>query len=345
MSDGVIGAKMTAHNILPRAKTILRISVGLSDRAKQRSKWVGWYYTHGKNKRFTARHFGLSPNTVYKWLKRYDHHNLKSLENLSTRPRRYRQSLLSIAITQLIKQLRQENQGLSKYKIETILLRDYQLKVSASTIGRVLSRGGLIDQAQNIKSVKRKRRVVYSIPRIRASKQMRYKSPGYLVCVDTKHLIILGQKFYQFNAIDCFTKLAVSKTYRKISSTNAADFINSLVEFFPFPVESIQTDNGSEYLFHFHQELKRRNINHYFSHPQTPKDNPMVERFIQTTESELWLFDDQMIPELDYLNQKLTWWLGRYNNYRPHQSLGYQTPMAYFQSLDVKLSKEEVFRM
>ena len=71
----------------------------------------------------------------------------------------------------------------------------------------------------------------------------------------------------------------------------------------------------------------------------------MVERFIQTTESELWLFDDQMIPELDYLNQKLTWWLGRYNNYRPHQSLGYQTPMAYFQSLDVKLSKEEVFRM
>lgn len=71
----------------------------------------------------------------------------------------------------------------------------------------------------------------------------------------------------------------------------------------------------------------------------------MVERFIQTTERELWMFDQEMLSEVNYLNQKLTWWLGRYNNYRPHQSLHYQTPMSYFQSLHVKLKKEEVFSM
>jgi len=345
MSDGIIGANMVAHKILPGAKTILRISVGLSDTAKQRSKWIDWYFAHGKNKRLTARHFGLSPNTIYKWLKRYNRRNLKSLNSYSTKPRRYRQSILPVYTLQLIKQLRRDDMGLSKYKLAIILQRDYQIKLSPSTIGRILSKLGLINESQNIRSIKKRRRINYSIPRIRASKQMRYKYPGYLVCVDTKHLIILGRRFYQFNAIDCYSKIAYSKVYSKISSINAADFINSLINFFPFPVESIQTDNGSEYLLYFHQELQKRNINHYFSRPQTPKDNPMVERFIQTTERELWMFDQEMLPEINYLNEKLTWWLGRYNNYRPHQSLHYLTPIAYFQSLHVKLSKEEAFTM
>lgn len=60
MTDGIIGANMMAHKILPRAKTILKISVGLSDTAKQRSTWISWYYAHGKNKRLTV------------WLGRYN---------------------------------------------------------------------------------------------------------------------------------------------------------------------------------------------------------------------------------------------------------------------------------
>lgn len=339
MSDGIVGASMTAHKILPGARTILRISVGLSDKAKQRSKWIDWYYAHGSNKRLTARHFGLSPNTIYKWLKRSQGKTLKSYENYSTKPKRYRQSNLPLSTIQLIKQLRNKDMGLSKYKLAIILNRDYQINISSSTVGRVLTKSGLIKESENIRSVKRKRRINYSIPRIRASKQMRYKYPGYLVCIDTKHLLILGRKYYQFNAIDCYSKLAYSKVYNSITSSNATDFVNSLINFFPFPIQSIQSDNGSEYLLHFHQELKRRNINHYFSRPLTPKDNPMIERFIQTTERELWMFDKDMFPDINYLNQKLSWWVDRYNTYRPHQSLHYLTPMAYFKSLNVKITK------
>ena len=341
MIDGIIGTTMVAHKILPGAKTILRISVGLSDKAKQRSKWISWHFAHGSNKRLTARHFGLSPNTVYKWLKRSNPRNLKSYESYSTKPKNFRKSKIASTTINLINQLRQDNMALSKYKLTEILRRDHQLLVSPSTVGRILTNSNLIKESQNIRSIKRKRRINYSIPRIRASKQMRYKSPGYLVCVDTKHLLILGRKYYQFNAIDCYSKLAYSKVYNSITSTNAADFVNSLINFFPFLIESIQTDNGAEYLLNFHQELTRRRINHYFSRPQTPKDNPMVERYIQTTERELWMFDQELLPDINYLNQKLSWWVGRYNTYRPHQSLNYLTPMAYFQSLHVKLSKGE----
>lgn len=65
----------------------------------------------------------------------------------------------------------------------------------------------------------------------------------------------------------------------------------------------------------------------------------MAERYIQTTERELWMFDQDLFPDINYLNQKLSWWVGRYNTYRPHQSLHYLTPMAYLQSLHVKLLK------
>jgi transposase InsO family protein len=71
----------------------------------------------------------------------------------------------------------------------------------------------------------------------------------------------------------------------------------------------------------------------------------MIERFIQTTETELWLFDDTMLSEINYLNERLTGWLDRYNTYRPHQSLKYLTPMEYYNSLHVKLSKEDVSMM
>ena len=82
---------------------------------------------------------------------------------------------------------------------------------------------------------------------------------------------------------------------------------------------------------HFHQECVKRGIKHYFSHPRSPKDNSWIERLIQTTEYELWLFDEELIPELTYINQKLEFWIGRYNTYRPHQSLNYLTPLEYYQ--------------
>ena len=58
----------------------------------------------------------------------------------------------------------------------------------------------------------------------------------------------------------------------------------------------------------------------------------MVERIIQTTEYELWLFDETIIPDAEYLNKRVSAWFDRYNSYRPHQSLNYLTPMEYYQS-------------
>jgi hypothetical protein len=39
----------------------------LSKAAKHRLRIMEWYEAHGKNARLTCRHFGISPDTFYRW--------------------------------------------------------------------------------------------------------------------------------------------------------------------------------------------------------------------------------------------------------------------------------------
>ncbi|MBE0481380.1 MAG: helix-turn-helix domain-containing protein [Dehalococcoidia bacterium] len=59
-------------------------------------KWIEWYYQNGMNARLTCRHFGISPDTFYCWLRRYQPKDSSALEDKSRKPRRLRQpSVLS----------------------------------------------------------------------------------------------------------------------------------------------------------------------------------------------------------------------------------------------------------
>ena len=189
------GCYMKAYKILPGAKTLSKI-MDISPEAKRRLKWLEWWAAHGRNTRLTCRHFGISPDTFYRWQKRFKPGYLRTLESLSSKPKSLRQSSISSLTIDLIVKLRKEDMGLSKYKINQILKRDYGVVISSSTIGRILFKRGLIKEANLIKSIKKKKRLNYIIPRIRASFNLRYKFPGYLIQMDTKHLIILGRKFY-----------------------------------------------------------------------------------------------------------------------------------------------------
>ncbi|MBN2218767.1 MAG: transposase [Kosmotogaceae bacterium] len=321
---------MRSKTILPGTRRLSRF-LEISPEAKRRLKWFDWYRSHGGNTRLTCRHFGISPDTFYRWKRRYQPYFPKTLESYSRRPHHYRQSRIPKETVDLVTKLRKEEMGLSKYKLSQILVRDYGIRLSPSSVNRILLSKGLIKEANVSRDIRRRKRINYVIPRVRASKQLRYKQPGWLVQLDTKHLTVLGRRFYQFTAVDCYSRLSFSQAYTTISSSCAKDFLNRLTLYFPFRIKAIQTDNGSEYLLYFHKECLRRKITHYFSHPHTPKDNALAERMIQTTVYELWLFDETLIPELGYLNQKLSVWVGRYNTYRPHQALNYLTPMAYYQ--------------
>ena len=81
----------------------------LSHEAKHRLKVLDWYQAHERNARLTCRHFSLSPDTFYRWRRRYDPRRLSSLEPRSRRPQHVRPPTWSPALAQAVQRLRAEN--------------------------------------------------------------------------------------------------------------------------------------------------------------------------------------------------------------------------------------------
>lgn len=229
------------------------------------------------------------------------------------------------AILDQIYAIRQDDLEKSKYEIHEQLKR-LGISVAHNVIQKVINRNSELHNLQSRKQVTyRKMRIA----RVRAARELREKELGSLVQVDTKHLYVLGQKFYVFAAVDCKSRYGFIWAYRSISSASAADFLIKAISVFPFPIQAVNTDNGSEYLLHLHQACQDLGITHYFSYPHTPKMNGRVERFIKTLIYEFFNWQDDLLPELDSVNQKCATFNHKYVHQRFHQALHYQTPAEY----------------
>jgi transposase InsO family protein len=313
--------------ILPGSKRISRVKevdkIGL-----YRLAIVEFYLRNNKKGRLTAQTFGVSTATVYRWVKRYERWNLYSLRDKSRRPIHLRKQTIDWKLIEKVVEVRKENPYWSKYKIG-YLLRKKGLNISDSTIGRILNRRNLI--STHFKKRKTKK---VSLARERADRSLWTKNPGSLVQIDTAYLNPKGRGFcFQYVAIDSKTRMMFSKIYPTRGSKNGKLFFSELIKSFPFKIESIQSDNGSEFLGELHDELDKNSINHYFTYPATPKMNSRVERVIKTTREEFWN-DGNMLGDLDDLNESLKEWIIKYNTKRPHESLGYLTPLEYYQSIE-----------
>ncbi len=330
------------HTRLPHQRKIYRMAkvADLSKEARVRLSWIG-HYKKCQNASVTCRRFGISKSTLYKWVKRYVEKGPRGLESLPRTPKRRRTTTVPWQTVQLICDLRREHPAWSRHKIAVILARDYGIALSPSTVGRIMKRKGLYDERVSRKrsrAAKRKKR------RLRAEKWMKKAFPGCLIQIDTKHLRFGGRKYYQFTAIDCFSRVAFSRAYSSASSACARAFLEEVKAYLPFSVLALQTDNGAEFLRHFDQATEEELITHYFSHPYCPKDNAFVERKIQTDKYELWAFREGYTVE--ELNQILDEWNFVYNHVRPHQGLGYLTPMEFLaQWMEESKHRELLFTM
>ena len=115
------GCHMSVYgSVLPGAKGLAELSVGLSKEAKKRLKWFDYYRTHGHNARLTCRYSGISPQTFYRWKDRYDPWNLKTLENRSHRPRKVRQPTWSSELVEAVLGLRESYPRWGKDKLAVL---------------------------------------------------------------------------------------------------------------------------------------------------------------------------------------------------------------------------------
>ena len=313
---------MRAFNILP--VPVIK-TASLSKDALRRLTFLDWYFTNGKNAELTCRHFGISKSLFYRWKNRFNPKNLKSLEfdTKTRRPKRVRETTMPLFAKKRIYDIRLNDPEKSKYEIQEELRRE-GIFVGQSAIQNFINKHKELLNIQHHKRVNKHRN--YKIARIKAAIELREKDLGSLVQVDTKYFYVLGRKFYIFSAIDCKSRYGFIYCYRSISSSSGKDFIRRVREYFPFPIQAINTDNGSEYLLEFHKEIESWGIPHFFTNPNCPKQNGRVERFHQTAEYEYFNYQEDLLDDLDMINQKCMEFYTKYNTKRFHRSLGYKTP-------------------
>jgi transposase InsO family protein len=319
--------------ILPRAVSIARSAAlvnSLTERAKYKLKILDWHRTHGSNNSLTARHFGISRMTLYRWIKRFKRYGITGLNEESRKPKQLRRPTTSWNTVIRIVQLRKQYPVWSKYKLRALLSREGIL-VSVSTVGRVLKRRGLI----NLK-ISKKRRKAALRPKARFPRGLRISQPGDMIQIDTKHIMLPGGKrFYQFTAIDVLSKRKVMRVCPSESSRNGAKFLEEYLVGFPFPIKAVQTDNGSTFLKEFDKLCQVKGIPHYFIYPRTPKQNTYVE-ISQGADKREFYQQGNVCSLLPVMQRKIKEWEDIWNNVRPHEALGQLTPSEYLLKLQTQ---------
>jgi transposase InsO family protein len=298
----------------------------LSREAKARLRWIEWHARNGSNVSLTCRRFHVSRSTLYRWLKRYETHNLASLEGRPSRPKRVRRPSWTTAEVLAVKGLREQYPVWGKMKLKVLLAREGML-LSASKVGRILSllkrRGELREPLK--RSLRRHRRGKRPYA-TRKPKDYVARAPGDIVQVDTMDVRPEpGVVLKQFTAVDVVSRWSVPTVVSGASATLAKRALAQLIERTPYPIKAIQVDGGSEFMADFEEDCQKRGLRLFVLPPRSPKLNGAVERANRTYREEFYECSD-VRPTVEGFRPALRHYEHIYNFVRPHQSLDYLTP-------------------
>ncbi len=212
-----------------------------------------------------------------------------------------------------------------------VLLHRQAIKLSTSMVGRILRHlkrtGQLHEPARFAISVRKRRlRRTYAI---RKPKEYQAKEPGDIVQVDTLDVRPLPNVVRkQFTARDVVSRYDVLDIRSQATAKLASEFVDSVLARMPFPVRAIQVDNGSEFMAEFEEVCQERGLKLFVLPPRSPKLNGHVERAQRTHTEEHWELSS-CDTDVGTMRRELREWEEVYNTVRPHQALGYLTPLEF----------------
>lgn len=263
-----------------------------------------------------CRYYGVSRETFYRWKRAYEAEGDQALINQKPCPENPKIRVKK-PIEDKILYLR-KNYHLGPQKISWYLARYHNMKVSPGGVRGVLIRNNL----QRLPRNQRKR----SMPEF---KRYEKQVPGHRIQVDVKFLKFKDKrgrqlKRFQYTAIDDATRIRALKIYTRHTQANAIDFMNYVVDKFPFRIHTVQTDNGHEFQAKFHWHCEDLGMTHVYIKPATPRLNGKVERSHGSDKVEFYQLIDYK-GDVD-LSKKLREWETFYNYHRPHGGLNGKTP-------------------
>ncbi len=322
----------------------------LSSEAKKRLRWLYLLYHEEKgNVSVAARKIGLSRQWLSGLKQTFENSNQdpRALEPKSKAPNSTSNRLRIPKETEdLIIKIRDESLNCwGKEKIAFALKRDYRIKVNHNTVNKYLHKRKRISPEISLKNSRafeeKKQRDSENLllkVKFRPPKKIKDCAPGALVEKDMKYVRKPRQEYdgkhkenfwYQFTEIDSFTRIRILGMSGEQDTIAAISLHKEAAKRFPFKIACENTDNGFENNNDFSRELKKEMVFHFYSNAGTPTDNPRVERSHLTDDLEFY-GQGNVSNDFNEQKEKTKEWEYFYNFKRPHQALGYLTPMEFY---------------
>jgi len=284
----------------------------------------------------TARLYGSAPQTVRKWLRRYQAQKRSGLADRSHAPHSCPHQTPADIEAQVVGARQRSGFGAARLKAE------FELPASVGAIGRILRQAGLI------RPRKRKHRTKHDLRAVKATWPLFSK-----LCHDTKDLDdipyywpqakALGLPVIQYTAREVRTGLTFADYAQERSATLACVFAERVMAHLAACGVSLdevgfQTDNGSEYVgghdrrgvaHGFRPTVQARRVTHNFIPPSAHTYNSDVETVHRLCEDEFFDREDFASPT-HFLQKAQSYWL-YFNVARRNSSKGQRSPLEILQ--------------
>ena len=302
-----------------------------------RQALILYSFKHGVTK--AAIRYKVNRQYIYRWRKRYDG-TLQSLADKSHRPHHHPNQHTPEEL-KLISDMRKRNPN-AGLVVFWVKLRQRGYTRSITGLYRILRKQGqMAVKPPNPKYIPK------------PYEQMLY--PGQRVQIDVKVVPTAcivgdakGNKFYQYTAIDEYSRFRYLEAFEEQSSYSSAVFLEHLLKKFPFKIECIQTDNGQEFTktlgnskkatpTMFEKRLMQLGIHHKLIKPYTPRHNGKVERSHRKDNE--YFYATHKFYSFDDFAKQLKVHNYNYNKF-PMRPLNWKAPVDYIKAF---LEDGEVF--
>lgn len=282
----------------------------ITEEMRYRQKMCEYAKKHGVTR--TARRYHTNRQFVYRQLDKYDG-TVKSLSLLSRRPKLHPNAHTQEEITLL--------KHVSKYyKCDG----NAEVYVQAQKRGYTRSYGSMYKQLRKLLKVNTKRKYKTSYTK---HKEVRGKYPGDKVQVDIKYIPhhcldfeTTEMRYYQITALDEYSRKRVLEVVEEKSCYNTSLFAVQLERRFGFKINTIQTDNGFEFVNNreetkeptmFEKTLNALGIYHKRTRPYSPWQNGKVERSHRIDNH---FYERQEFKSREDMKKRISRYNVRYNN-------------------------------
>ena len=282
-----------------------------------------------KGKSFAADKYCVSLSSVKRWCKRYDG-TWQSLKEGSHRPKHHPRQHTAQEECQIRESMRQ---SFFRYGWEGAYM-------TAKEGGYTRSFSGFVYAAKRMGLCGGK--AEKHPPRKHDRRYPELSVPGEKVQIDVKEVPYFclkgaakrdGKHLYQWTAIDECTRVRFVYGFEEHTPENSVKFLKMLQKVFPFQIQTVQTDNGTEFTYKyisdteesaFDKALAAAGIVHKLIPPRTPWHNGKVERSHRNDQR--YFYDWEKFSDVEELNRKLKAHL-EWSNRKPMRTLGGKSPL------------------